>query len=72
MTMEEIKKAIVALDPYITVKAGLDCFAPYAYFELPSDIQNHIERLSEDEQGEIASFMDDYLGSLQNGSTLIF
>lgn len=72
MTVEEIKKAIVALDPYTIVKAGLDCFVPYAYFELTSDIQNHIERLSEDEQDEIASFIGDYLRSLQDGSTLIF
>lgn len=71
MTVEEIKKAIVALDPYTVVKADLDCFAPYAYFDLPHSISIHIESLSEDEEADIVSFMDDYLCALQSRGTAI-
>ena len=71
MTLYEIKKAVVALDPYDIVKCGLDCFAPYAYFDLPASVGDHVEKLTEDEQEEFSEFLDEYLHALQGYGTII-
>lgn len=66
MTLNEVKKAILALDAHEVVHCRLDCFSPYAYIELPDDLRRQIHLLSDSDSNAVDEFIEEYLYELQN------
>lgn len=64
MTLQQLKTKLNQLDPYDIVRAGLDSFTPYAYLDLPPDMDS--DHLSDDEQEEWEEFKEQYLTKLRN------
>lgn len=60
MTLRECELKLLTYSPYDIVKCGLDSFSPYSYIELPKELQDHVDNLSDDERELFEDFADDY------------
>jgi hypothetical protein len=64
--MNDLKIRLINLNPQDIVKSDLDGFYPYAYVEVPPDIQKEVDQLTSTESNEWDDFLTDLLFRLQD------
>jgi hypothetical protein len=50
MTLQECIDDLDKLDPYDVIQCGLDNFSAYEYVELPQELRDKVDQLSDDDQ----------------------